>query len=178
MTGRVTALIKFPEGSTERSKAGQIAATLQQTKAELVENRTQREQAQAMYESLTKQRNAFVKESRAKIDKVKSMIGKADMAEAQAKLAGMASDVQFNPDGSGLSELEASLAERAADAEGKVQVAADAVAASPWAMTAAEQSAGEEAALAEFMTSMEGGDAPATEAPATDTETKVETPAP
>jgi len=150
LEGRIRALLKFGEGTPERAKAATTAITHKATCAQLEENKVQLESAESLLVNLTKQRDTFVKTAQAKIQRVKGLIGKAEMAEATAKMATMASDLQFNPDGSGLSELEESLEARTSDAKGQTQVANEAAASSPWAMTAAEQEADEASALADF----------------------------
>ena len=145
-------------------RAGQLALTVKETRREVEENKVQLKDSDELYENLKRQRDTYVKEARARIDKIKSKISKAEMAEAQAKLTEMASDVVFNPDGTGLASLEGKLDERIANAQGKVRVASDQLETDEWAMTEGEQKAMESAALAEFAASM-GLEAPAGTAP-------------
>ncbi|MFT7625363.1 MAG: phage shock protein A [Myxococcota bacterium] len=141
-------------------RAGSLALTVKETQRDITENQAQQTAAETLYQNLVRQRDTYVKEARQRIDDVKGKISKAEMAEAQAQLTELASDVVFNPDGSGLSALDKKLDERIAHASGKVRVASEQMDASEWSMTEAEQSAMEAAALAEFAKEM-GLDAPA-----------------
>lgn len=142
------------------AKAGQMALTVKETKREVEENKAQLTQSEALYQNLTRQRDTYIKEARNRIEQIKGKISKAEMAEAQAKLTELASDAQFNPDGTGLTGLEDKLDERIANAQGKVRVASDQMDAGEWNMTEAEQDALEAQALAEFAAEM-GFEAPA-----------------
>lgn len=146
LNGRIESLISVDDST----KAGELAVMLQRTEDELAENQKQREAAEAMYKDLTNQRDAFVKEARKSIENIKAKMTAAEMAEAQAKLAEMVTDVAFNPDGSGLNALDEQITSKLADAQGKIRVAKDAVASSPWALTEAEQKAAADLALAKF----------------------------
>ena len=159
LTARVQALLKTGL-VPEREKAGALVVTLNRTKHDMEENGTQLAHAEEMYQSLTRQRDAYVKASRDRIDSVKGKISQAKIAEAQSKLAEMASNASFNPDGTGLASLEDRLDERVADAQGKLRVANDAVASSPWALSEAEQKAQESSALADFEASLNPAPSP------------------
>lgn len=139
-------------------KAGQFAMMLKEKKKDLADNCAQHAQVETMFQTLTRQRNVFAKQVEDRLTSIKSKISKAQMHEAQAKLAEMAQSVQFATlDTSGLSRLDEQLDERIANAQGKVRVAADAAASgmgAEWEMTEAEQRATEAAALAEFATEM------------------------
>ena len=136
------------------AKAGQFALNLKETQRELEENNKQLDNAEELYKNLIRQRDTYVKEARARIDRVKSKISKAEMAEAQAKLTELASDAVFNPDGAGLATLEDKLDERTANAQGKVRVASESMDQAEWSVTQAEQEAMEAQALAEFASQM------------------------
>jgi len=150
----ITARASAAYAAKNMTKAGQMALTLKDTKRELAENQNQQKSAEELYKNLVRQRDTYIKEARGRIDAVKSKISKAEMAEAQAKLTEMASDITFNPDGTGLAALEGSLDERIADAGGKVRVASETMDNSQWSMTEAEQGAMEAQALAEFANQM------------------------
>ena len=83
-------------------------------------------------------------------------MSKAELAEAQADLAEIATATAFDIAGSGdtLARLEENLDERVAQAAGKVRVAADHAAQGDWATKAAEEEALEAQALAEFASAM------------------------
>lgn len=169
MTARASAAYQ----AKNMTKAGSIALQLKETKRELEENRNQLKQADELYKSLIKQRDTFAKEARARIEKIKSKISKAEMAEAQAKLTEMASATTFSVGESGLNNLEEKLDERIANAQGKVRVASDSLETDDWTMTEDEQNAMEGQALAEFAQQMgfEAAPAPApaaADAPARD----------
>jgi len=144
-------------------KAGQLALQVKEAKRELEENKKQLVTAEELYKNLTRQRDVYVKQAKERIETAKSKISKAEMAEAQAKLTEMASNVSFNPDGTGLSALNEKLDERIANAQGKVRVASEQTASSEWSVTEGEQKALESQALAEFAREM--GFAPAPAAP-------------
>jgi len=151
ITGRIQALLKVEDG---RAKAADLALQLQGIKTSLEDNGKQRADAEALYQQLTKQRDTFVKDASVKIERIKSKISQAEMADAQAELAKMTTSVQFNPDGQSLGALEESLDKKVSEAQGTVRVAQDAINASPWAQTEAEQKAAGENALAEFEASL------------------------
>ena len=146
LEGRITSLLAIKD----ETKAGELAVMLQNVEAKLTEDEEMRATAEDMYKNLTGQRDTFVKASRKRLEEVKGKISAAEMATAQAKLAEMVTDVAFNPDGSGLNALDEQVSETLANAQGKIRVAQDAVSASPWALTEAEQKANAELALAKF----------------------------
>jgi phage shock protein A len=154
---RIKALVKVPDG---QAKAQQLALELQRIEKDTTENEKQAVQAKTMYESLTRQRDTFVREAQARIENIKSMIGRAEMAEAQATLAKMTTSAKFDPNAGDLSHIESQLQNRIAEAEGTVQVAQDAAAASPWALTEAEQQIQGESALADVVARFQADDAP------------------
>lgn len=154
---RIERLLALPDGA---EKAKTLALELQETEKTLATNKAQAEAAETLFKQLTRQRDTFVNTARAKIDKIRSMIGQAEMAEAQATMAKMASSQVFNPDVGGLSNVEDSLNKRIANAEGAVRVATEAQATSPWAETEAEQNAKADAALAAFKARKAGGSTP------------------
>jgi phage shock protein A len=155
MTARASAA--YAAGQME--KAGQMALQIKDTKREIDENKKQLIASEELFKNLSRQRDVYLKQARERIDAVKSKISKAEMAEAQAKLGEMASNVSFSPDGTGINALEEKLDERIANAQGKVRVASEQVASQEWTATEGEQKALEGAALAEFAREM--GFAPA-----------------
>ena len=150
LTARATAA--FKAGNTE--KAGQMALQIKEVTREVEENKLQLKEAEELYQNLTKQREVYTKEARARIDKIKSKISRVEMAEAQAKLTESMSDASFNADGTGLANLEDKLDERIANAQGKVRVATELSELSDFNVTEAEQNALEQQALAEFAAQM------------------------
>lgn len=153
MSIRIQQLLKVG-GEMELAKAKQLAVQLQQTEASIKENCSQMEAAEGLYQQLTKQRDAFVKDTQIRIDTIRGKISSTEMKEASATLAKMVSGVQFSPDSSGLNALHESLDRRAAEADGAVRVAQDAVNTSVWAQTEGEQKAAEDAALEAFKASL------------------------
>jgi len=153
LTNRIKGLLAL-NSAPEREKAAALAVTLNQTRKDLEENEKQFTAAEDMYKSLTRQRDTFAKSAQANLMAAKGKLTQVKIQEAQGQLAEMVSSTQFNPDGSGLSSLNDRLDERLADAQGKLRVAADAVASSPWALTENEQKAQEANALAEFEASL------------------------
>lgn len=150
MTARASAA--YAAGQME--KAGAMALQIKETRREIDENKRQLIASEELFKNLSRQRDVYLKQARERIDAVKSKISKAEMAEAQAKLGEMASNVNFSPDGTGINALEEKLDERIANAQGKVRVASDQVASQEWTATEGEQKALEGAALAEFAREM------------------------
>lgn len=160
----ITARASAAYAAGQMEKAGQMALQVKEAKRELEENKKQLVTAEELYKNLSRQRDVYVKQAKDRIETAKSKISKAEMAEAQAKLTEMASNVSFNPDGTGLASLNEKLDERIANAQGKVRVASEQTASSEWSVTEGEQKALESQALAEFAREM--GFAPAPAAPA------------
>ncbi|MFT5433876.1 MAG: phage shock protein A [Myxococcota bacterium] len=151
----LTARASASYAAKNMEKAGSLALQLKEIKRETTENQSQMKQADDLYKNLVKQRDAYTKEARVRIEKIKGKISKAEMAEAQAKLTEAISATNFNPDGRGLGELEESLDSRIADASGKVRVASETASIdTDFDMTAGEEKAMEEMALAEFAQQM------------------------
>ena len=150
LTARASA--SYKAGNME--KAGSMALQIKEVTREIEENKVQLNEAEELYQNLTRQREVYSKEARARIDKIKSKISRVEMAEAQAKLTEAMSDATFNPDGTGLATLEDKLDERIANAQGKVRVATEMSEMSDFSVTEAEQDALEQQALAEFAAQM------------------------
>lgn len=151
-TGRAKALIT----SGDQKTAGRLALELKTLKSELSDLEGQVQQADALYVNLTKQRDVYVRDARKRIETIKVKMNKAELAEAQAELAEIASATAFDIAGSGdtLARLEENLDERVAQAAGKVRVAADHAAEGDWVLKAQEEEALEAQALAELTSAM------------------------
>jgi len=147
--------------------AGRLALQAKQLQTDLAENETQFKEADEMYRNLTGQRDVFVREAQQKIESIKRKLSQTEMAEAQAKLAEMASATAFDMSGSGatLERVEQDLDERLSEAKGKARVAADKTKGGEWAVKESEQKALEAQALQEFAAAM-GMAAPVAAAPA------------
>lgn len=163
LIAKTTALVAAKQ--TER--AGQLALDAKNRKTSYDENVEQLKQAEEMYQSLTRQRDVYVKEAKTRLENIKNKISKAEMAEAQAKMAEIASAMTFDMSGSGanLDRLEKGLDERISEAKGKVRVAGDSMKSGGFEQIEAEQKAMEAAALAEFTASMGISSPTAEEAP-------------
>lgn len=148
LTAKITACIS----ANQTESAATYAFQLKQLKSELAENETQLKESDDLYEQLRRQRDVYVKETQRTIENIKSKISKAEMAEAQAKLAEIASSTAFEIGGSGetMARLNENLDERIADAKGRNKVAGDSIENSGWVMKESEQKALEAQALAEF----------------------------
>jgi phage shock protein A len=154
ITSRIPVLMKAaPE------KAATLAAQREKLKADIEDNKGQLVEAEALFKKLTRERDQFVKKAMSEIDDTKRLISKAELAEAQASLAEIASSESFSPDGQGLSDLKESLEERVANAQGKTRVAQEANENNAWHVTEAEEQAIEADALARFAAEM-GMEAP------------------
>lgn len=146
-----TAQAKAAAAAGSMERAGKFALDAKKNAVDLEENRKQLVDADTMFKDLTRQRDVSVKAARERINRVKAKIGKAEMAEANAKMAEMASVQLFDPNGGGLSKMEERLDERAALAAGKARVARDQLESASWIATEGEQKAMESAALAELL---------------------------
>ena len=153
-TELLTARASAAYSAGQMEKAGQMALQIKDSKRTVDENKAQLVQAEELYKNLSRQRDVFIKAARERIETAKSKISKLEMAEAQAKLSEMASNLNFNPDGTGLANLNEKLDERIANAQGKVRVAGESTAASEWVTTEGEQKALESQALADFAREM------------------------
>ncbi len=148
LTARASA--NYQAGNVEA--AGRLALQLKELRAELAENENQLKEAEEMYQNLSRQRDAYVKDAQDKIGDIKRKLSQAEMAEAQSKLAEIASATAFDMAGSGatLERIDEDLNERIATAKGKARVALDASKQGEWTMKEGEQKALEQQALAEF----------------------------
>ena len=152
----LTAKAKAMYAAKQFDEAGRLALQVKTIQGELAENQGQLKQADDLYVSLTKQRDVYVRDAQKRIETIKQKLTKAEIAEAQAQLAEIASATAFDLAGSGatLQRLEEGLDERVAVASGKARVAADQAKAGGWTMKAEEEKALEQAALAEFAVAM------------------------
>ncbi|MFC1588321.1 PspA/IM30 family protein [Planctomycetota bacterium] len=150
LTAKVTALLN----AKETDSAASYALQLKNVKTELGENDEQLQASEELYLTLKKQRDAYVKETQQTIESIKDKITKTEMAEAQAKLAEIASSEIFDTAGAGasLKRMEDGLDDRLHEAKGKERVANESLAGASWAMNESEQKALEAQALAEFAT--------------------------
>jgi len=152
LTARATALYN----ARQMDKAGPIALQLKQRRAQLSENENQLKQGDELYRNLTKQRDVYVLDAQKRIENIKQKMSRAEIAEAQAQLAEIATATSFNLAGSGatLERLEEKLDERVASALGKARVASDSATTGDWAAKAEEEAALQSQALSEFATAM------------------------
>jgi len=158
LTAKVTAHLKVGN----RDAARQYVVRFNQVKQDLAENETQLKDAERMYQDYLAQRDAAVREARARLEAASRTLSKVQMAEAQAELAEIASATSFDVAGSGatLERLEEGLGERLADARGKVRVAGDSMDTTQVKVQEAEQDALADSMLAEFAAA-QGIDLPA-----------------
>lgn len=151
-TGRAKALL----AGGDQKAAGRLALELKGLKSELSDLEGQTQQADTLYQNLSRQRDVYVRDANKRIENIKQKMNKAELAEAQAELAEIATATAFDIAGSGdtLARLEENLDERVAQAAGKVRVASDHAAQGDWVMKAEEEEALEAQALAEFASAM------------------------
>jgi phage shock protein A len=134
------------------SAAGQYALRLQSVEAQLTENRTQLEQAEATYKNLVKARDVAVQTARAKIESLKGAINDMRMKQAMAELHEMSAGMITSIGGSGdtLNRLESMVSEERDKAAGRARVAKDAVDMTGVDIKEAELTALADQALADF----------------------------
>jgi phage shock protein A len=132
--------------------AGQYALRLQSIEAQLTENRTQLEQAEATYKNLVKARDVAVQTARAKIESLKGAINDMRMNQAMAELHEMSAGMITNIGGAGdtLNRLETMVTEERDKAAGRARVAKDAVDMTGVNLKEAELTALADQALADF----------------------------
>lgn len=147
---RSQATANLRAGNKER--AGQYALQLQTITAQLAENRSQLESAEATYKDLVKARNITIDEAKAKIDKLKFAIGDLKVKKATAEMTEMASGMITSIGGSGdtLNRLEEMVEEDRQKAAGRARVARDSLNTTDFQMKEAEQHALADQALADF----------------------------
>lgn len=162
LTARVSANIK----AGNRAVAAQVALELQTIKSQLEENRGQLSSSEETYQKLVKTRDIAIKDSHAKIEKLKRMLSETEMMEAQAELQEMASGMISSIGGSGdtINRVEEYLTERRDKAAGRARVAGSSIDTSEIEMKESEQQALADQALADFEMAY-GIKSPANEAP-------------
>jgi phage shock protein A len=135
-----------------RDAAGQYALRLQTVQRELVENRTQLEQAEATYKNLLKARDVAISAARAKLENLKASITDMKMKQAMAELSEMSAGMISNIGGSGdtLDRLTEMVHEERDKAAGRARVAKDSLDFSGVQIKEAEQKALADQALADF----------------------------
>ncbi|MHB2015597.1 MAG: PspA/IM30 family protein [Candidatus Xenobia bacterium] len=162
LSDQLTSKTKALMAAGQNEEAAQNALQLKQTNQEMADNQQQMKQADDLYKTLSQQRDVYVRDANKRIEAIKQKLSKAEIAEAQAKLAEIATSTGFTLSGSGatLSRLEEKLDERVAEATGKARVAADSAKGGEWTVKAEEEKAMANQALAEFAATM-GMEAPA-----------------
>ncbi len=135
-----------------RDAAGQYALRLQTVQRELVENRTQLEQAETTYKNLLKARDVAISAARAKLENLKASITDMKMKQAMAELSEMSAGMISNIGGSGdtLDRLTEMVHEERDKAAGRARVAKDSLDFSGVQIKEAEQKALADQALADF----------------------------
>jgi len=132
--------------------AGQYALRLQAVRTELDENRGQAKEAEGTYKELLTARDVSVKEARAKIEEISRGINDMKVQKAMAELNEMAAGMVNEIGGSGdtLNRLHEMVEGERSQAKGRARVARDSIDSTEVKAMAAEQSAIEELALADF----------------------------
>lgn len=135
-----------------RDAAAQYALRLQTVQRELVENRTQLEQAEKTYRELLKARDVSVRAAQAKLESLKQSIDDLKIKRATAELAEMAASMVGQLGGSGdtLNRLEAMIEEERTHAAGRARLARDTMSTADVMLKEEEQRALAEQALADF----------------------------
>jgi phage shock protein A len=132
--------------------AGQYALRLQAVERQLVENRTQLEQAETTYKNLIKARDVAVQTARAKIESLKGAINDMRMKQAMAEIHELAGGMITTIGGSGdtLNRLHEMVEEERSKAAGRARVAKDSIDMSGVEIKEAELTALADQALADF----------------------------
>lgn len=135
-----------------REAASNHALRLQSVQRELVENRTQLEQAETTYKELIKARDVSVRAAQAKIDALKSSLSDLQVKKATAELTEMASGMITSIGGSGdtLDRLHTMVEEEREKAAGRARIARDSLNTTDFQMKEEEQKALADQALADF----------------------------
>ncbi len=142
--------------ANQMEEAGRHAMRVKTLQQQLADLDDQTKKADELYVALTKQRDSYVGDAKARIESIKQKMTRAEVAESQAKLAEIAGITGFSIAGSGatLQRLDEKLDERVAQAQGKVRVAADSVNGLGQDEQAIEERAMQAQALSEFAASM------------------------
>jgi phage shock protein A len=135
-----------------RAAAGQYALRLQTIETQLVENRTQLEQAEATYKNLIKTRDVAIAQARSKIEGLKGAINDMRMKQAVAEISEMATGMISNIGGSGdtLNRLHEMVEEERTKAAGRARIARDSIDMNEVEVKEAEMTALADQALADF----------------------------
>ena len=133
------------------AQAGPLAVKAKQLTEAIATNTAAREVADKLYKDLTRQRDVYLTQARARLTSVKGKINQAKLAESMASLATTASTHSFDLSGGGLAQLEDRLDQRVADASGRIRVAQEGLATSSFNVTEEEQKAQEALALQELL---------------------------
>jgi len=135
-----------------RAAAGQYALRLQTIQGQLVENRTQLQDAETTYKELLKARDVTIRQVQDKIQALKFGINDLKVKRATAELSEMASGMVSSIGNSGdtLNRLHEMVEEERSVAAGRARVAKDSIDTSGIHLMEEEQNALAEAALADF----------------------------
>lgn len=135
-----------------REAAGQYALRLQTVQRELVENRTQLEQAETTYKELVRARDVSVKAAQTKIESLRTSLNDLKIKRATAELSEMASGMimKIGSGGDTLDRLHTMVEEEREKAAGRARVARDSINTSDIQMKDDEQKALADQALADF----------------------------
>jgi phage shock protein A len=135
-----------------RDSAANYALRLQTVSRELVENRTQLEQAETTYKELIKARDVSVKAAQAKMESLKSSLNDLKVKRATAELTEMASGMISSIGGSGdtLDRLHKMVEEEREHAAGRARIARDSLNTTDFVLKEEEQRALADQALADF----------------------------
>jgi len=159
LRARTTANLKVGN----REAAGQYALRLQTITKQLLENRTQLEQAEKTYKDLLMARDVAINAARQKIESLKAGINDMKMKKAMAELNEMAAGMITTIGGSGdtLDRLHNMVEEERTKAAGRARVAKDQLDMSGVVVKEQEQKALADQALADFAAAegivLEGG---------------------
>ena len=135
-----------------QAAAAQLALRLQTVARELVENRSQLENAEETYTNLIKARDVAVSAARAKIDGLKGAINDMRMKKALADMNEMAAGMigQIGGSGDTLNRLHEMVEEERTKQAGRARVAKDSIDMGEINLKEAEQQALADQALADF----------------------------
>lgn len=135
-----------------QAAAAQLALRLQTVARELVENRSQLENAEETYRNLVKARDVAVSAARAKIDGLKGAINDMRMKKALADMNEMAAGMigQIGDSGDTLNRLHEMVEEERTKQAGRARVAKDSIDMGEINLKEAEQQALADQALADF----------------------------
>jgi phage shock protein A len=157
-----------------REVAGQYALQLQNSSAQLIENRKQLEAADKTYQDLIKARDVAIKAARDKIELLKYALTDLKIKKATAEMNEMASGMVGSIGGSGdtLNRLHEMVEEEREKAAGRARVARDSIDLTTVRIKEEEQKALAEQALADFAAkegiALESTPSPSVSQPATE----------